>query len=66
MSTFLEQTVKDLIMLISSMCTTQRDLLFEPSIFCGQCNFGYYIGSVGKHYMKQQILNFKLTDTVTW
>ena len=38
----------------------------EPASFCGQRDFDYYIGSDGKHYIKQHILNFKLTDTVTW
>ena len=45
---------------------THRDRLEELERFCGLRIFGYNIGIVGKHYIKQQILNFKLTDTVTW
>ena len=44
----------------------QSSTIVEPSSLCGQRDFGYYIGSDGKHYIKQQIINFKLTDTVTW
>ena len=48
------------------VCGKHRERLEELARFCGLRIFGYYIGVVGKHYIKQQILNFKLTDNVTW
>ena len=38
----------------------QSSTIVEPSSFCGLSSFCYYIGSVGKHYIKQQILKSKI------